>query len=726
MKKIKTLFVLLGGLLPITACSFGNFVSAFQSFSSETSTSQESSSESEIQQSSTVTSSSSSSTVVIPDYRLESIDVDEYSTEFYTGYTFIEQCNFEVFAYYDDGGCELIDNSLITAQLVSMRSGNHIVKDGEPIGFAGLYDIVLNVSYTEFDVTVTNTLTLSKEIKSILETGTKEPKGIELISYEEFIVGVTPIERLKGELKIIWEDNTFECITFDKNTDGIELVVTTDKSLQDISNRPMVGDVNYKFVIKYKGFAVEFEVKLEGYTRVDADEFKFTMSDWDKYVSQPKGKNMMLVIPITLSGSGSFENWTDRKIEKLRASLFGDEGRTLVTYYSAASFDEVTFDGFISDVYVETSLTTDSVLAGTEKLHQLLNNSFNWVKSNHADDINWADFDINADGYVDNVYFATNYISNQWSDNLWPHKSTISGNIGQNLDLNNPVPYQYILSNSAYVDDGTVAVHEQGHAFGLADYYDYSSGSGSNINYVGCADMQSHNMFDWNSYSKLSVGWVDPIVVTGNSSEVTISIRAAATTGDCILIPANYSTWNKSAFDEYFLIELFSPKGLNKDDWQIWSKYYNNLGNYGIRLYHVDSRLFEVEEPYGTGQEIDYDKLLTGYYDDKYIITGANNSSDYTAPNYGTYNPKACKDFKQLTLIQKGGVDTFGANDNKTDFLGAGDLFKTGDIFTFSKYSHFLSKTGKTRTNTNKGEVFPYTIEFVSVTADEATIKISK
>ena len=238
--------------------------------------------------------------------------------------------------------------------------------------------------------------------------------------------------------------------------------------------------------------------------------------------------------------------------------------------------------------------------------------------------------------------------------------------------------------------------------------------------------MQSHNMFDWNSYSKLSVGWVDPIVVTGNSDEVTITISAAATKGDCIVIPADYSEWNRSAFDEYFLIELFSPKGLNKDDWANWERHYNKLGNGGIRLYHVDARLFEVESPYGTGQEIDYSKIPTNYYQHKYVHIGPNNSLDYTAPTYGYYNAKACKDFKHLAVIQATGIDTFGGEDGKLDALGKDDLFKTGDVFTFDKYSHFLSKSGVKRTTMDKGNKFPYTIEFVSVTADKATVKITK
>ena len=81
---------------------------------------------------------------------------------------------------------------------------------------------------------------------------------------------------------------------------------------------------------------------------------------------------------------------------------------------------------------------------------------------------------------------------------------------------------------------------------------------------------------------------------------------------------------------------------------------------------------------------------------------------------------------KLITLIQKGGVDTFGDEDNSRKTLKASDLFMKGDTFTFDKYSKFLSKRHKTVTKMDDSDTFPYTIDFVEMSEDKATIKISK
>ena len=79
---------------------------------------------------------------------------------------------------------------------------------------------------------------------------------------------------------------------------------------------------------------------------------------------------------------------------------------------------------------------------------------------------------------------------------------------------------------------------------------------------------------------------------------------------------------------------------------------------------------------------------------------------------------------KQLALIQKGGVDTFGQN--SVAMLQETDLFKTGDTFTFNNYKHFLSKSGATVTRMDNGETFPWTIEFEEVTPNYARIRFHK
>ena len=68
-------------------------------------------------------------------------------------------------------------------------------------------------------------------------------------------------------------------------------------------------------------------------------------------------------------------------------------------------------------------------------------------------------------------------------------------------------------------------------------------------------------------------------------------------------------------------------------------------------------------------------------------------------------------------------MDTFG-DPYANHFLSKDDLFHKGDVFTFNKYKHFLSKSGKTVTTMDNGETFPYKITFTSMSATQTTVKI--
>ena len=203
------------------------------------------------------------------------------------------------------------------------------------------------------------------------------------------------------------------------------------------------------------------------------------------------------------------------------------------------------------------------------------------------------------------------------------------------------------------------------------------------------------------------MGWISPYVV---KDECTVTIKSAAKTGQTLIIPAKESTYNKSAFDEYFMIELFTKDGNNakfSDEWN--NVFYSGEYNCGVRLYHVDARLFN-----GWGNEVT--DLATGW------MCVDNNSYDYSYAN-GYFTKLA--DYKLLSLIQKDGDDTFGDVTGRHELM-EDDLFQAGDKFTFSDYSHFLSKQGTAKTKMDNGETFPYEISFLRMDENSTTIKISK
>lgn len=465
-----------------------------------------------------------------------------------------------------------------------------------------------------------------------------------------------------------------------------------------------------------------------GYVKVD--HMSFVNSDLDSAYAPAIGDVKMLVIPIAFQGntgngySSQIQNWTSTKLSNMYGYYFG-ESNSLSSYYATASFGKMNLTGMVSDVYPNTTYTVKAILEddSMDTLWDMMDEALAWVMDNNPS-IDWSEYDLNEDGNIDNIHLITNYSSNKWAENLWPHMYyTRRSHSGEHLGIN-----VYSISGLSFVNNSVTAIHEQGHIFGLQDYYDYSNDGQSPIDYIGGLDMQSHNVFDWNSFSKLSTGWVEPYVVTGEAETTTITLNSASLTGDCIIIPADYSTWNGSAFDEYFLVELFTKYGNNVKD---WSKYSGALGAGGVRLYHVDARA------YGSNQRVSYNNQLLVV--DDMEEQEINSVEDVSKWNYTTLGANNCSDWRDyeggieqlanhplLSIVQRGGDFTFAKNNNDHKTLNATDLFKNGHKFTFEEYSHFLNKDRTSSSTMDNGEIFPYEISFSNFSQEHITVTITK
>ena len=95
-------------------------------------------------------------------------------------------------------------------------------------------------------------------------------------------------------------------------------------------------------------------------------------------------------------------------------------------------------------------------------------------------------------------------------------------------------------------------------------------------------NMMDLNIGDQDSFSKMALGWVTPYVVTDSC---TVTIKPNESSGDCIVLADH---WNGTAFDEYLVLDLQTPTGVNESD---ASASYNTRPMYysypGIRMLHV-------------------------------------------------------------------------------------------------------------------------------------------
>lgn len=414
------------------------------------------------------------------------------------------------------------------------------------------------------------------------------------------------------------------------------------------------------------------------------------------------GEVNLLVVPVHLANYDYNVNEATR--EKIYNAYFGDSTSTgfesVSSYFYKSSYGTLKLSGVVTPWY--HSSYTYYINSETQVM-KLADDALTWYKENFQTDA--KEFDSDSNGFIDCICLIYNVPSSyRNNDNLWAY--TYWANNQPNLD--SPNVSTFFWASVSFMDesvnckiDAHTYIHEMGHAFGLDDYYNYDDYSTENA--AGGFIMQSHNVGDHDPYSKMALGWVNPLLVTGDS---TIKLHSFTETGECIVLKTNDSM--NSPFDEYLVIELYTPTNLNEFD----SKHLLSMGypkgpnQSGIRIWHVDSRLMEMSR-------FDYNfatEIKTG---SSYLFANSN-STDST---YGTSFDE-CKDYRLLHLLEA---------DNRFDFkhgeyFSNEDMWYKGDNFTLSKYSQYFSNYPYM----NNYENFNYSITINDIVDNVATVKITK
>lgn len=603
----------------------------------------------------------------------------------------------------------------------------------DPFSVAGDYIVDASFSYEGEEYTLAYTF----YVNSLLDIGTsplhlsveleKEPTpGMRILDDNEIILGIE------------WLNYGVEYFRYEEENAEFALELFENQHALNVINEPLMSDRAYDLRFSFRGQTASYAFSLdEGYVAIS--DPSFTSDEIDSSYAPSNGPLNVLVVPISLD-PGAYAGlpcpeWNETTISTLNDAFFGDSD-TLVgnrpsfkTYFELASYGEVSIEGFVADVYYEldTRYTMSAIMNDSTygRLSSLMQRAVAQTIENHPE-IDWSDFDRNNDARFDAIHFVTNvpdqytmqaYVGDWWSTPLWPHMSELEPLSSASHEL--PSVGAYSMNALGFFNDAMTAVHEQGHIFGIDDYYDYSY----NREYLGSYDMQgAGTMLDWNPFSKFAVGWGTPYVVTGLKEEVTIDIGAFSATGESIIIPANYENFNGSAFSEYLMIELYSDNvGVNAYDW--FDDYYPRLGNgYGIRLYHVDARLWEAPSYsyINSGNFVSSPEERTDGYN--YLGVGCNNSYDSSA--YGSSpSPRELERYPLINIIEADGRNDL--INGYSSILEASDLFYSGDVFSWNEYSDAHHKDGREMTTMHDGTTFPYEISFDEVTSTSATITIS-
>ena len=357
------------------------------------------------------------------------------------------------------------------------------------------------------------------------------------------------------------------------------------------------------------------------------------------------------------------------------------------------------------------------------------------VEAYSDEDAPLTDFDQDDDGIIDAiiaVYSCPDYSKHTYRFSYGKDSEKISDSslywaftywCSNSGDLSSPKANTFVwlsydfFSSQGNADPHTI-IHEYGHAMGLDDYYTDQS----DFQPAGGIDMMDLNIVDHDVYSKASLGWTSPYIVDGD--DVTLTIRPSESSGDCVLIPT--SSFNGTLWDEYIMLELYTPDGLNEFDTK------NSYGGYpkgysipGIKIYHVDSRLVCCK--YGGSQSrilsspYVYDPNSIDPYASScfYMVAATNCSKDFNSSQILSSNRAYSSTYSLIHLIEKGGINTFAKGKTGTN----GTLFTGGSSFSLDQYgNNFFPR----RSAMNNGKSFPYLITVESVSSQGATLHFEK
>jgi immune inhibitor A len=190
--------------------------------------------------------------------------------------------------------------------------------------------------------------------------------------------------------------------------------------------------------------------------------------------------------------------------------------------------------------------------------------------------VDFSQYDLDSDTFIDALFIihaGGGQETSGTSSHIWSHKSSIW--LPENVDGVKAAIY------STEPEDGKIGVfaHEFGHVLGLPDLYDtdYTSfgigkwgvmAGGSNN---GAGNSPAH----FSAWSKVTLGWVEPIIVTSDISIDQIEIPPVWNNSVVYKMWAHDPSLNT---EEYFLIENRQKSGL----------FESALPGDGILIWHID------------------------------------------------------------------------------------------------------------------------------------------
>jgi M6 family metalloprotease-like protein len=471
------------------------------------------------------------------------------------------------------------------------------------------------------------------------------------------------------------------------------------------------------------------------------DDFKFMAgSALDGAALPHVGNPKVLVVPVLFTDYAcGFQFNCETVVNQIDKAFFGTSEDTpyesVRSYYYKSSYGNLTIDGTVTPIY-EVGKTTVEWAREKRTGRQydqfyhpawgLTEDVTAWYKT--LTNSNLSEYDGNGDGWIDAIYLlylAPAYPRFYPSTRIYPEDvertfwAYVYWNYN-NVSLANeadPIPFTFSFLGYDFMYEGygqnqidaITYIHETGHILGLTDYYSYDTDI-SAWGPTGRLDMMDNNVLDHNAYSKFLLEWINPYVIDNTKQETTITIAPFESSGDAIIVKNGF---NGSPYDNYLILEYYTPTGLNEEHSQ--APYAgNNLRGFtepGVKIYHVDSRLGAYDWNSGNFKGFTNEVIIpeNENYTEYYMIVNSNSVTRHRGDM--TY-------MKLIHLLESSGNNTFrlgGSASNDT-------LFQTGDYFNPLKHFAAMTIFGQF----NDGTEIGYEITIGEMTPEGVTITFTR
>ncbi len=350
-------------------------------------------------------------------------------------------------------------------------------------------------------------------------------------------------------------------------------------------------------------------------------------------------------------------------------------------------------------------------------------------------EINFADYDLNKDGKVDNVYiiYAGQGEASYGSENtIWPHRWTMEDAYGSIPKFDGKGVNDYGCCNEweeTTVDGIGTFCHEFSHVMGLPDIYYTGSNYYSPLNYVtpGSWSVLDYGPYNndgrtppvYSAFERNAMGWIDPIVLSGDDS---IELRDLEDSNDVAIVLTDDK-------NEFFLFENRQQTG--------WDTY---LPGHGMLVWHVkyDSSLWDsngpnnyeqqhvdIVEAGGLADNSDWETMATYTFPGTSRVTSF---TDDTTPSMRTWAGKALG-VPLTSITEENGIISFDVCDGKVELNApqpvASNILGNGFTLTWPAVDKAKTYVVNVYTKTDDGNIVPLSA-YVDLSVSETSLVLTR